>query len=55
MPKVLGIMYGMFTLVAAFLLGMGFTLYKQGQGLHDRDAKTGCYIVRRVIRGRLDL
>lgn len=53
--NLLSIVYGMVTLILTFLLGMGLVLYKQGQGLHNRDAQTGCYIVRRIIRGKLDL
>lgn len=53
--NLVGVLFGMVTLIVSFVLSMSFILYKQRQGLHNRDAAAGYYIVRRIIQGRLDL
>ena len=45
--NLVGVLFGMVTLI--------FILYKQSQGLHSRDSGAGYYIVRRIVRGKLDL
>ena len=50
-----GNLVGMVTLIVSFVLSMSFILYKQSQGLHSRDSGAGYYIVRRIVRGKLDL
>ena len=53
--NLVGVLFGMVTLIVSFVLSMSFILYKQSQGLHSRDSGAGYYIVRRIVRGKLDL
>lgn len=53
--NVFDVVYGLIALIAFSVLGVGLVLFKQSKGLHDRDPKTGIYIVRRIVRGNLNL
>ncbi len=55
MGNVFSIVAGLISLLVSFAGGISIILFKQRQGLYDRDAQAGCYIVRKLIRGKWNL
>ncbi len=53
--NIFSVIYGLVALLITFVATMAFILYKQSQGLHNKECKAGTFIVRRIIRGKMDL